>query len=72
MNVIRMPQAANEKLTGKSFIDYQNDVKVTDVSLAIREGFEASSTPKGTPHWGWLQIKENFLTLMALTSWQKT
>ena len=41
MNVMQMPQAANEKLTGKSFIDYQNDVKVTDVSLAIREGFES-------------------------------
>ncbi len=41
MNVIQMPQAATEKLMNKSFLDFQNDVKVTDLSLAIREGFES-------------------------------
>ena len=34
-----MPQGANVKLLEKTFLDYQNDVKVSDVRLAAQEGF---------------------------------
>lgn len=36
-----MPQGANIKLRMKAWLDYQNDVKVSDVQLAAREGFES-------------------------------
>ena len=34
-----MPQGAGPKLRMKSWLDYQNDVKVSDVQLAAREGY---------------------------------
>ncbi len=34
-----MPQGANAKLRAKMWLDYQNDVKVSDVQLAAREGY---------------------------------
>ena len=34
-----MPQGANQKLRAKMWLDYQNDVKVSDVQLAAREGY---------------------------------
>ena len=34
-----MPAAAPEKLRAKAFLDFQNDVKVTDVQLAAQEGY---------------------------------
>tara|TARA_R110002049_G_scaffold10127_6_gene50542 strand:- start:11315 stop:14332 length:3018 start_codon:yes stop_codon:yes gene_type:complete len=34
-----MPQGANTKLREKTWLDYQNDVKVSDVRLAAQEGF---------------------------------
>ncbi len=36
-----MPQGAGIKLRAKMWLDYQNDVKVSDVQLAAREGFES-------------------------------
>ncbi|MBD3677437.1 MAG: sarcosine oxidase subunit alpha family protein [Rhodobacteraceae bacterium] len=36
-----MPQGADIKLRGKMWLDYQNDVKVSDVQLAAREGYES-------------------------------
>ena len=36
-----MPQGANYKLRMKAWLDYQNDVKVSDIQLAAREGFES-------------------------------
>ena len=36
-----MPQGASVQLRMKSWLDYQNDVKVSDVQLAAREGFES-------------------------------
>ena len=36
-----MPQGASLKLRQKMWLDYQNDVKVSDVQLAAREGFES-------------------------------
>ena len=36
-----MPQGANIKLRMKAWLDYQNDVKVSDVQLAAREGYES-------------------------------
>jgi len=36
-----MPQGAGIKLRTKAWLDYQNDVKVSDVQLAAREGFES-------------------------------
>ncbi|OWU84568.1 sarcosine oxidase subunit alpha [Oceanicola sp. 22II-s10i] len=36
-----MPQGARYDLRSKAFLDYQNDVKVSDVQLAAREGFES-------------------------------
>ena len=36
-----MPQGANVKLRMKSWLDYQNDVKVSDIQLAAREGYES-------------------------------
>ena len=36
-----MPQGAGPKLRAKAFLDYQNDVKVSDVRLAAQEGFES-------------------------------
>ena len=36
-----MPERANYALRSKAWLDYQNDVKVTDVELAAREGFES-------------------------------
>ncbi len=36
-----MPQGAGAKLRQKMWLDYQNDVKVSDVQLAAREGFES-------------------------------
>ncbi len=36
-----MPQGAHVKLRMKSWLDYQNDVKVSDIQLAAREGYES-------------------------------
>ena len=36
-----MPQGADIKLRQKMWLDFQNDVKVSDVQLAAREGFES-------------------------------
>ncbi len=36
-----MPQSASYKLRSKAWLDFQNDVKVSDVQLAAREGFES-------------------------------
>ncbi|MEL7012635.1 MAG: 2Fe-2S iron-sulfur cluster-binding protein, partial [Pseudomonadota bacterium] len=36
-----MPQGADIELRMKSWLDFQNDVKVSDVQLAAREGFES-------------------------------
>ncbi len=36
-----MPEQASYALRSKAWLDYQNDVKVTDVELAAREGFES-------------------------------
>ncbi len=34
-----MPQGAGIQLKSKMWLDYQNDVKVSDVQLAAREGY---------------------------------
>ncbi|WP_121061913.1 sarcosine oxidase subunit alpha family protein [Chachezhania antarctica] len=39
--VWQMPGRADYHLKSKSWLDFQNDVKVTDVELAAREGFES-------------------------------
>jgi sarcosine oxidase subunit alpha len=39
--VWRMPQGAGIKLKSKTWLDFQNDVKITDVELAAREGFKS-------------------------------
>ncbi|MEM7075702.1 MAG: sarcosine oxidase subunit alpha family protein [Pseudomonadota bacterium] len=36
-----MPQGAAKTLRAKAWLDFQNDVKVSDVQLAAREGFES-------------------------------
>ncbi|MEM9477289.1 MAG: sarcosine oxidase subunit alpha family protein, partial [Pseudomonadota bacterium] len=36
-----MPQGAGDTLRSKMWLDYQNDVKVSDVQLAAQEGFES-------------------------------
>ncbi|QGX98788.1 sarcosine oxidase subunit alpha family protein [Roseovarius faecimaris] len=36
-----MPQGAGNKKRMKAWLDYQNDVKVSDVQLAAREGYES-------------------------------
>ncbi|MGC3936418.1 sarcosine oxidase subunit alpha family protein [Roseobacter sp. EG26] len=36
-----MPQGAGIELRSKAWLDYQNDVKVSDVQLAAQEGFES-------------------------------
>lgn len=36
-----MPQGAKIELRSKAWLDYQNDVKVSDVQLAAREGYES-------------------------------
>ncbi len=36
-----MPQGAGPNLRAKMWLDYQNDVKVSDVQLAAREGYES-------------------------------
>ena len=36
-----MPQRAGHELKFKAWLDFQNDVKVSDVQLAAREGFES-------------------------------
>ena len=36
-----MPQGAGVKLKSKAFLDFQNDVKVSDVQLAAQEGYES-------------------------------
>ncbi len=36
-----MPQGASKKLRMKTWLDYQNDVKVSDVRLAAQEGYES-------------------------------
>ncbi|MEM1374136.1 MAG: sarcosine oxidase subunit alpha family protein [Pseudomonadota bacterium] len=36
-----MPQGAGYKLRSKAWLDFQNDVKVSDVELAAQEGFES-------------------------------
>jgi sarcosine oxidase subunit alpha len=36
-----MPQGAGDGLKSKMWLDFQNDVKVSDVELAAREGFES-------------------------------
>ncbi len=39
--VWKMPQGAGYELRSKMWLDYQNDVKVSDVQLAAQEGFES-------------------------------
>ncbi|XDA96927.1 sarcosine oxidase subunit alpha family protein [Sulfitobacter sp. LCG007] len=41
MPVWLMPQGAGADLRAKAWLDYQNDVKVSDIQLAAREGFES-------------------------------
>ncbi|WP_425101293.1 sarcosine oxidase subunit alpha family protein [Tropicibacter sp. S64] len=41
MPVWLMPQGAGPELKMKAWLDYQNDVKVSDVQLAAREGYES-------------------------------
>ena len=41
MPIWSMPQNAHYKLRSKTWLDYQNDVKVSDVELAAQEGFES-------------------------------
>ena len=41
MPVWVMPQGAGVKLRQKMWLDFQNDVKVSDVQLAAREGYES-------------------------------
>lgn len=41
MPVWMMPQGAGYKLRSKMWLDYQNDVKVSDVQLAAQEGYES-------------------------------
>jgi sarcosine oxidase, subunit alpha len=36
-----MPQGAHYKLRSKTWLDFQNDVKVSDVQLAAQEGYES-------------------------------
>jgi sarcosine oxidase subunit alpha len=36
-----MPEGAGDALKAKAWLDYQNDVKVADVQLAAREGYES-------------------------------
>jgi sarcosine oxidase, subunit alpha len=36
-----MPQGASVQMKSKMWLDYQNDVKVSDVQLAAREGYES-------------------------------
>ena len=36
-----MPEGAGPKLRSKMFLDFQNDVKASDVALAAQEGFES-------------------------------
>ncbi len=36
-----MPQGAGPDLRGKAWLDFQNDVKVSDVALAAREGYRS-------------------------------
>lgn len=36
-----MPEGAGDASRAKAFLDFQNDVKVSDVDLAAREGFES-------------------------------
>ncbi|WP_417720462.1 sarcosine oxidase subunit alpha family protein [Salipiger sp.] len=36
-----MPQGAHPDLRAKAWLDYQNDVKVSDIQLAAREGYES-------------------------------
>ena len=36
-----MPNNANLRLQHKSWVDFQNDVKVTDIQLSAREGYES-------------------------------
>jgi sarcosine oxidase subunit alpha len=36
-----MPQGAGPKKRAKMWLDFQNDVKVSDVQLAAREGYES-------------------------------
>ncbi|SDW97384.1 sarcosine oxidase subunit alpha family protein [Litoreibacter albidus] len=39
--VWKMPQGAGYKLRSKMWLDFQNDVKVSDVQLAAQEGYES-------------------------------
>ncbi|MFQ5438636.1 MAG: 2Fe-2S iron-sulfur cluster-binding protein, partial [Paracoccaceae bacterium] len=39
--VWQMPQGAGHKLQSRMFLDFQNDVKVSDVRLAAQEGYES-------------------------------
>jgi sarcosine oxidase subunit alpha len=41
MAVWSMPQGASARLRAKTWLDYQNDVKVSDVRLAAQEGYES-------------------------------
>ena len=36
-----VPESADGNLKGKSFVDYQNDVKLTDLRIATQEGYES-------------------------------
>jgi len=46
----------------KRCVDFQNDVYVSDIELAVREGFDLSNSLKDIQHLAWLQIKEKQVT----------
>lgn len=59
MPIWSMPQGAPYKLRLKSWLDFQNDVKVSDVRLAAQEATKVSNTLNATPPSGWPQTREN-------------
>ena len=63
-----MPQGAGDKLRMKTWLDFQNDVKVSDVQLAAREGMKALNIPNVIQHWVWQRIRVNCRISMA---WQR-
>ena len=52
-----MPRQAKPELRAKMWLDYQNDVKVSDVQLAPARATRASSTPSATPRSGWRRTR---------------
>jgi sarcosine oxidase subunit alpha len=64
-----MPQGAGTKKRAKMWLDFQNDVKVSDVQLAAREGYESVEHTKRYTTLGMATDQGKLSNINGLAVW---